>query len=601
MKHSSPFTETAIRSLTTDQSFERGYRYYKSNTVSDVVRRGRMITAKVEGSDYEPYQIQVLLGESVIEETSCTCPYDRGGVCKHIVATLLTILHKEDEIETKPELATLLDGLDAAQLRQLLLQIAAEKATLAELIEQEIKWMEKAPVTSAAASLSMPVVTIDINAVRREISKDFRLAGKGDPYQSGYYDEYAGLEVYAHEILQPHLGKVTMLLDAGDSNTAEQLITAICDSFSNGIAGLDEWVYEYNEDAFGEAAFELGEIVAEVILSQELSAAQKENWSNQIEIWEKSLSYLDIATTALEHGWTYPPLVAAMEGRITETGAWENDPPYFADELALGRLRILARQGKTDAYIHLAEAEGQTSLAVNMMARTGQTERAVKEAKSYLIASRSILSLGQILAEQGETNAILEVAEYGLGLEQDTSKAELAQWARDQAQAAEKPELALKAAQVAFTSSHELADYQAVQQLAGAQWPTIKPPLLTSLHQSHERTKKIDIYLHEGLLKEAMEAIDKQGFFSDYDLQRVIEATREMVPDWGIRKYKQKAEQIMDGGQSKGYDTAVSWLAIAKGIYQQHKRSEEWQRYLTELLQTHGRKYKLVPMLKNLR
>jgi uncharacterized Zn finger protein len=57
----------------------------------------------------------------------------------------------------------------------------------------------------------------------------------------------------------------------------------------------------------------------------------------------------------------------------------------------------------------------------------------------------------------------------------------------------------------------------------------------------------------------------------------------------------------MDAGRSGAYDTAVSWLRHARDIYQQHNRLPEWQRYLDSILQTHQRKYKLVPMLRNIR
>lgn len=57
----------------------------------------------------------------------------------------------------------------------------------------------------------------------------------------------------------------------------------------------------------------------------------------------------------------------------------------------------------------------------------------------------------------------------------------------------------------------------------------------------------------------------------------------------------------MDEGRSKDYETAVSWLRIAHEIYQQHQRQQEWQTYLDKLLATHRRKYKLVPMLQNIR
>jgi uncharacterized Zn finger protein len=103
------------------------------------------------------------------------------------------------------------------------------------------------------------------------------------------------------------------------------------------------------------------------------------------------------------------------------------------------------------------------------------------------------------------------------------------------------------------------------------------------------------------MLTEAMTVLDKPAYASEHDLRRVIEATRETYPDWGIRKSKRKAEAIMDAGSSGSYDTAVSWLKTTRDIYQQHQRQQEWEAYLDSLLDTHHRKYKLVPMLRNIR
>jgi uncharacterized Zn finger protein len=147
-----------------------------------------------------------------------------------------------------------------------------------------------------------------------------------------------------------------------------------------------------------------------------------------------------------------------------------------------------------------------------------------------------------------------------------------------------------------------MADYTAVQQIAGDQWPSIRPTLLQHLQKSWHISHKIDIYLHENMLAEAMAALDeKQAFVLEGELRRVVEATRASTPDWGIRKYQERAEEIMDAGRSGSYDTAVSWLRQARDIYQQHNRLPDWQRYLDGILATHQRKYKLVPMLRNIR
>ena len=98
----------------------------------------------------------------------------------------------------------------------------------------------------------------------------------------------------------------------------------------------------------------------------------------------------------------------------------------FADELTLVRLRILERQGRTQEYIHLAEAEGQTIFYVNMLVRNGQVAQAVAEARQWTTGATEILSLAQVLVEQGERAAALDVAGHGLDMTGQEDKTELA-------------------------------------------------------------------------------------------------------------------------------------------------------------------------------
>ena len=84
------------------------------------------------------------------------------------------------------------------------------------------------------------------------------------------------------------------------------------------------------------------------------------------------------------------------------------------------------------------------------------------------------------------------------------------------AQGADDPALALRAAQSAFTSSFELADYQVVERLAGPDWPTVKAGLLEQMARSGSY-RKVDIYLYEHMLTEAMAEIDHSFHSSDLD------------------------------------------------------------------------------------
>ena len=57
----------------------------------------------------------------------------------------------------------------------------------------------------------------------------------------------------------------------------------------------------------------------------------------------------------------------------------------------------------------------------------------------------------------------------------------------------------------------------------------------------------------------------------------------------------------MDQGKAQYYGAAARWLGKARTAYQAAGRENEWPTYLADLLDRHGRKYKLVPLLEALK
>ena len=104
-------TEEDILEKVTESSFERGRIYYK-------LENGRIggfsgetgCFAEVLGSGWEPYRVGVALQEDDFS-ASCTCPYDWGGYCKHVVAVLLTLIHDRDRITKRAPTEDLLSKL----------------------------------------------------------------------------------------------------------------------------------------------------------------------------------------------------------------------------------------------------------------------------------------------------------------------------------------------------------------------------------------------------------------------------------------------------------------------------------------------------------
>ncbi|MER8523376.1 SWIM zinc finger family protein [Mesorhizobium sp. M1076] len=139
-----PFGEDTIRALATEESFARGKSYFRSGAVSELVRRGDVLTAQVEGSEFAPYVVTVRLREGGVAdtrgvtETRCSCPYDWGGACKHVVAVLLKFVAKPGEVVERLPLADMLRDLDRAALAALLISRAEEDPGLVLWLEAEL-------------------------------------------------------------------------------------------------------------------------------------------------------------------------------------------------------------------------------------------------------------------------------------------------------------------------------------------------------------------------------------------------------------------------------------------------------------------------------
>ena len=392
-----------------------------------------------------------------------------------------------------------------------------------------------------------------------------------------------------------------VLIKADDGRQALTVLEAITEEY------MSEW--ENLDDSDGEASgffSDLGKAWTEAILSADLTREEREGWADQLSAWQEELDdygvdeAFDAAETAALDGWDSPPLQRVLQGIITEQGAWEGDAPDYADDVTEARLHILERRGRFQEYLYLAEAEGHTEEYVTMLVRLGRVEEAFSYGQQYLATTDEALALAKALYEHGEVEQGLQMAEHGLTLQ--GRKAILAKWLRDQAWSSGEKTRALTAAEAAFRDEISLDNYQRVAEIAGEQWPERRAELLDYARRTKSSYPKghIDVFLHERLIEGAIAALDP--YASHTLVEQVVDAALEGQShlEWVIQACRKQAEYIMDRSKAELYSSAANWLAKARKAYHTLGHEKEWQTYLDELLSQHGRKYKLVPMLKAL-
>jgi hypothetical protein len=110
-----------------DKVYERGRMYYESGMIQELIQdTNGNFSAKVAGNELTPYRVQVSVNPQNGEVLSyrCSCPYEFGDICKHLVAVLLAIQNRDHEnkpVSPADELSQAIEALSTEQLQDLVL------------------------------------------------------------------------------------------------------------------------------------------------------------------------------------------------------------------------------------------------------------------------------------------------------------------------------------------------------------------------------------------------------------------------------------------------------------------------------------------------
>lgn len=468
-----PLDESAIRALASRESFERGRDYWRRGAVANLIQRGEELTADVEGSDVAPYRIRIRFHGGTVTEAHCTCPYEWGGCCKHIVATLLAMADDPTAVIERPPFLDLLRALDRETLIDLMLRRLSWDPELAG-------WLEAELAASPRQDRQTPVDPAPLAAHAHAV-----LAGRSRPRH--YWDEVQPSGDAAE--LRALVDKAVPFLEAGDGRNALRILETITDAF------VEDWLaYASDTDEHLYALFpDLGRMLAEAVLMSDLTPEERDDLATTIGTWQDDLADygLDegfgVAAQALATGWDDPELQAVLAGAAAPWPPADRDEEHD-DELTAVRLRVLDAWGCTDAYMNLARAAGASTSVATMLVKLDRVPEALAYARDTFTTPGEALALAKALREAGWHDEALTIAHEGLRRAQNETDdtrwwserpgVTLAHWLRGYAADRGHRDFALTAAQMAFEQTHSLADYQAAKAQAGKSWKNLRPDLL---------------------------------------------------------------------------------------------------------------------------
>lgn len=589
------FDDKTVRALATVESFTRGQEYLRRGAVFGLQRRGERITAEVEGSESIPYAVTIDFYDGGLSATRCTCPYDWGGACKHIVAVMLKYGEAPGAVAEHPSLAAMIGDLDRQALIDLLVKRAGHDPELEPWLQAELEaGMPGAKGASATA--------VDSRLVRRQAE---RLLSGGYSRRRGWNNDVDDIDEEAFAAL---IEKAKPFLDNGRGRDALAILMPVLEALVPAWreqADFDETLHEFFSP--------LGQLIAEAVLMSDLLAEERDDLMVRLDVWQGMLddygldAHLQVAVDALDQGWDEIGLDDVLAGR---SRSW---PPsgtsdWTTRRLTQARLRALDVNGRKDAFLNLAKAAGLHGDYSAMLVRLGRTDEAVDHARKLFRSGQETLELVRLLKEVGHVEAALVLGEWGVSLAREGNRLEgaanLARWLRDNAGLLGRKELALVAARRAFEESLSLEDFQVAAALAGADWIELRTDLLTSLAAAPHAWHRTEIYLSEGMIEEAMRSVDLKTLPanpSDTVLMRLAEVAQASHPGWVIDIAERMAGGIIEAGQSGHYALAAQWLEKAALAYDAAGRFEDWIDRIDFLIEKHRRKHKLRPLLLALR
>ncbi len=560
-----PVREQDIRDRTGERSFQRGLQYFRNGAIFDARRQGMLLKARCTGSQPEPYRVWVRFDANGIAEANCSCPVGAGGYCKHTAALLLSWQAGPETFIEQEDTDTALERRSKAELIALIKQMLLRRPELDVLLETPLPTpgKQRTPVRpeiyrrQAESILQRGGYEWGAEAGIAEELRSITAIGDGFADQQDYASAAAVYEAVATAVLE----RYEMFQD--EEGELISVISGCANGLTRCLAGERE--NTGTREAMLTALFEIF----------------------QLDVEYGGYGFSDKALDAiLEH--------ATAEERRTIAGWIRDALPAGGDwsakfhRKAYGAflLELEAETLDDEAYMRICRETGLTYGLIDRLLALGRVDDAIAEIER---AERGeFIGLVDLLVKHGHGD---EAERLMLERSRTTDDWRILDWLKSRYKARGDEAAALEVAEKAFERSPSLAGYQEIRQLAGnlGRWDSLRPALLTMVEQTRYSSLLIQIYLLEGEIDRALDAlkaspVDGYGYFGGQSLRlTVAEAAEETRPRAALEIYRQYAEGLIAQRGRENYRQACDLLKRVQQLYQRLDENETWTRYIADL------------------
>jgi len=535
-------TESQVRAWTDTRSFSRGQSYARSDAIAHPRIQGMTLKAECWGTAAQPYRVEVTLNDQGIDHSVCSCPVGLG--CKHAVALLLTWLDDPDCFREVEDLRTALSRRGSEELVDIILQIIDRYPDAEEIVMQPLPGIDKAGPP------------LDSRIIRRQV----RAVLAHTPHEWGA-SYAAAAEVDA--LVRP----ANVYGAAGDWRNAAVVYGTVADVI------LEDYDEIYEEEGeflaiVGECAAGLGGCLAHIDEPDQRQSLLE----TLFRIWEWDVNFGgagigDTAAIAMLNHTTDAEKVTLADWVRAALPAAATDS--YTSQWRRGTIGGFLLQLEKDClddetYLRICRETGRTHDLVERLLALERVDEATETARQA--SDFTLLGLTELFQGAGLEQIVAELMRERIASSRDTR---LHDWLYDYEMNGHRYQAALEVSYQLLTARLSLENYQKVREPAQQLgiWNSVRETLLDALRQGNEHGLRVQIFLDEGLIDQALEAFaalkrhsPHNAFHMGLTVAQAAEAER---PEAAVELYLDVVSGLIQQRDRGSYAAAVQHLARA--------------------------------------
>lgn len=581
-------TENYVRKLASAQSFSKGQSYYHAGAVENGRCEGNRLYAQVEGSQYQPYRVEIEFDEKGVDTAICTCPYDWGGVCKHIVAVLLEYISSPESFVEQAPLLERLAKHSKEELISIIERMVKRDPELLMIVEQ--------PIASARTRNT----AINLDSFRKQLQYGLSHYGAYDDYD--YYGGYSSNDNTLYLTINEMINTAKDFGQHSDWKNAVAILGCIVEE----TVGDDDFeLYEdWNlQEDIDRVLSELEKCMQQVKDDDDLRQAILDYWLTA-ELWDIEQGGIGFAENTVDWFRMYakaqdiPRLREAVEIAQKKTN---NDFEKRGHEFLLTEFDMLDSTDPEETLRRIRENE-MFVLLFDKLLEMGRIDDAVIVWKEELAGYEYAQALYK-LQNHKQIDLGIRLAEELLQKNYDER---IVYWLIDRYKEQGNTEKLIYWQYQQFKQKPGLDNYIALEASAKSSpnWKAMRAEFIEMLEQNKTYDMLIHLYLHEENWDKAWETLP---LYENLNLPEwrygkepldfeIAEQSRFANPERSIPIYIKEARYQIGLRQRTYYAEAAEYLTVVRNLYLQYVKDEEaW----LELIQGIRQEFKKLPALQD--